>query len=166
MPIRDPGQARSRFLCRQSQSDLQQGSPIEMLDQMLMRLVWLEQKRWAHILAQYGLTAPQFLALAAMWEQDSGCHMGELAGETLQSSATMTGIVDRLVRMNLVRRQALASDRRVVLIGLTEEGRSLLVRVRRDRSERLAQTIERLPRAEWSELIRLIALYLDVSEQP
>jgi DNA-binding MarR family transcriptional regulator len=90
--------------------------------------------------------------------------MGQLADEMLQSSATMTGIVDRLVRMTLVHRQALANDRRVVVVDLTENGRSLLQRVRDEKIERLQQILDRMPGDDQRSMFRLITLYLDMAE--
>ena len=101
---------------------------LEVLENEMLRLVWLEQKRLAQTLAAHSLTVPQFLVLASIWERHSGCQMGELAGDMLQSSATMTGIVDRLVSMQLVYRQAVPADRRVVMIDLTPQGRDVLAR--------------------------------------
>jgi MarR family transcriptional regulator, organic hydroperoxide resistance regulator len=138
---------------------------IETFEQVMLRLVWLEQKRWAQILAAHGLTVPQFLVLAAIWERQNGCHMGELAGDMLQSSATMTGIVDRLVRMDLVHRQAVATDRRLVLIDLTERGRTVLVRVQSEKHDRLQQVLDRLPETDQRALIRLLSAYLEANAE-
>jgi DNA-binding MarR family transcriptional regulator len=51
--------------------------------------------------------------------------MRELGEVGLQDAPTMTGIVDRLVKMKLVRRRRAATDRRVVLVEATAEGREL-----------------------------------------
>jgi DNA-binding MarR family transcriptional regulator len=158
-------QTRRGFLCHSQHSQANDNLTLaDMLEHAMLRLVWLEQKRWSQILAAHGLTVSQFLVLAAIWERQSGCHMGQLADEMLQSSATMTGIVDRLVRMTLVHRQALANDRRVVVVDLTENGRSLLQRVRDEKIERLQQILDRMPGDDQRSMFRLITLYLDMAE--
>ena len=91
--------------------------------------------------------------------------MGELAGEMLQSSATMTGIVDRLVRLRLVQREPRATDRRVVIIGLTDSGRGLMSRVQHDKRARLEQILLRLPQEDRCTFLRLIEEYLEASDQ-
>jgi DNA-binding MarR family transcriptional regulator len=60
--------------------------------------------------------------------------MGELALEMHCDSSNITGIVDRLEERGLVERTALARDRRVKLVGVTEEGRKLRDEVARRRS--------------------------------
>jgi DNA-binding MarR family transcriptional regulator len=51
-----------------------------------------------------------------------GISMGDLADEVGVSVPTTTGLVDRLAREGLVERRAHPSDRRVVLVALTDEG--------------------------------------------
>src|SRR3990172_6049112 len=128
---------------------------IEALEQAMLGLVWLEQKRLAQVLAGHSLTVPQFIVLSSIWQRQQGCQMSELAGEMLQSSATMTGIVERLVRLNLVQRQAVPSDRRLVVIDLTDEGRRMLARVRRAKLARLQRILERMPADAQSALMRV-----------
>ena len=165
MAVQTGQRARAGFLCRTQAADDQELEPVVAFEQVMLRLVWLEQKRWGQILASHGLTVSQFLVLAAVWGRQDGCQMGELAGDMLQSSATMTGIVDRLVRMELVHRHAVASDRRLVLIDLTERGRELLGRVRGEKLARLRQILERLPEADRLALVHLISAYLEASEE-
>lgn len=138
---------------------------VEALEQTMLGLIWLEQKRLAQVLAAHSLTVPQFIVLSSISERQQGCYMGELAGEMLQSSATMTGIVDRLVRMNLVQRQAVLSDRRLVVIDLTEEGRQTLARVRRAQLERLQRILARMAAADQAAFMRLVGLYLTLSNE-
>jgi DNA-binding MarR family transcriptional regulator len=153
--------AAGAFLCR-SLADNGDVS-LQAFEQALLSLIWLEQKRLAQILAVHGLTVPQFLALTSIWHRQQGCHMGELASDMLQSSATMTGIVDRLVRMELVHRQAVAHDRRLVIIDLTERGRKLLITVGRQKQERLEEILSRLTTEERVTLVRLLRRYLEAS---
>ena len=163
MAVPTEQRTRGAFLCGGGIQMNDTMDVIETFEQVMLRLVWLEQKRWAQILVAHGLTVPQFLVLAAIWERQNGCHMGELAGDMLQSSATMTGIVDRLVRMDLVHRQAVATDRRLVLIDLTERGRTVLVRVQSEKHDRLQQVLDRLPDADQRALIRLLSAYLEAN---
>jgi DNA-binding MarR family transcriptional regulator len=160
-PVRQ--RTSSGFLCRAHAPGNDALDLIESFEHVMLRLVWLEQKRWAQILGDHGLTVAQFLVLAAIWERQEGCHMGDLAGDMLQSSATMTGIVDRLVRMDLVRRQAVAADRRLVLIDLTEGGRAILVRVQSEKRHNVQRILERLSEADRREMIRLLSAYLEAS---
>ena len=134
-------------------------------ERLLLRVSWLEQRRFAQDLAQFGLTLPQFVALRAI-RREKQPTMTTLADETLQRCATMTGIVDRLVKMGLVVRQRDPEDRRRVLVELTATGSELMQRVRLSREQRLRETLVHLPDGDAAELLRLLKLYLQTfSEQ-
>ena len=80
---------------------------------------------FSHRLAKHDLTVPQFFALLTILQNEEGCTMGMLAEHTHQCSATMTGIVDRLIKMDLVERGRAETDRRIVLVHLTEKGKRI-----------------------------------------
>jgi DNA-binding MarR family transcriptional regulator len=163
MGIQVSPRAGLSFLCSSHRAENQTWDLMDALEQALLRLVWLEQKRLAQVLAAHGLTISQYLVLASIWQREDGCPMGELAGEMLQSSATMTGIVDRLVRLHLVQREPGASDRRVVVIGLTASGHDLMVRVQCDKRARLEHVLRGLPEDDRYAFLRLIEQYLEAS---
>jgi len=56
----------------------------------------------------------------------------ELYRSVLVTSATMTERLDRLERRDLIRRQPAARDRRSVLVGLTERGRTVFAKAHAD----------------------------------
>ena len=71
---------------------------------------------------------PQLRLLFLLLLQD--CRsVGDLADEMNVRPATITGLTDRLVRQELIERQADASDRRLVRIALTDEGRRLIAEI-------------------------------------
>lgn len=68
-----------------------------------------------------GLTAPQLLVLQNL--RDFGeLPVGELAGKVNLSQATVTSIVDRLEKKNLVQRERSQTDKRKVYVQLTDNG--------------------------------------------
>ncbi|MDW7651818.1 MAG: MarR family winged helix-turn-helix transcriptional regulator [Bacillota bacterium] len=75
-------------------------------------------------LEPYNLTPPQFATLAFLWKKDgvTQVKLGELMGV---DRTTISGIVDRLERTELVRRDADAADRRSWMLFLTEKGRNM-----------------------------------------
>jgi DNA-binding MarR family transcriptional regulator len=133
---------------------------LERTERLMLRVGWLEQRRFARDLAEFGLTVPQFLALRSMLRRDEQPTMSTLADETLHRCATMTGIVDRLAKMGLVTRQRDPGDRRRVLVELTLHGRELMDKVRLSRRERLRETLVHLSSDDAGELLRLLSLYL------
>lgn len=76
-------------------------------------------KRW-------NLTLPQFDVLAELARADEwGFTFVELSRLLLVTSGNLTGIVDRLEKRMLVRREPDPKDRRVIRVRLTSKGRQL-----------------------------------------
>src|SRR5690606_34434483 len=76
------------------------------------------------LLAELGLTYPQYLVLLVLWEQDRR-SVGEL-GELLDlDSGTITPLLKRMELAGLVERQRDSEDQRRVLISLTRAGTKL-----------------------------------------
>jgi DNA-binding MarR family transcriptional regulator len=76
-------------------------------------------------LRPWNLNQSQGAALAVL-VQHGPQRMSHLARFLLQQTQTTTDLVDRLERRGLVRRIRHETDRRVVLVEITDEGRSLL----------------------------------------
>jgi DNA-binding MarR family transcriptional regulator len=106
---------------------------LEAMTVLLPRLMGAFQRRFDRSLAHFGLTFPQFITLGALERVEGESRMGPLAEAALQSAASMTGIVDRLLERGLVERQRHPKDRRSVVVQLTERGRQLLAEVKASR---------------------------------
>ncbi len=79
---------------------------------------------WAKKVQHLGVTASQAMVLNFLGEEDR--VLSRTLGQKVQiTSATMTGILDRLEKINLVERQRHSSDRRAILICLTEAGQKV-----------------------------------------
>ncbi len=72
-----------------------------------------------------GLTAPQLLLLQTLRDK-GGVPVGELASDVSLSQATVTSILDRLERRQLVVRERSQQDKRKVLAHLTDAGLDVL----------------------------------------
>ena len=83
---------------------------------------------WAAKVDHLGVTASQAMVLNFLGEEDriSSRHLGQKLGIT---SATMTGILDRLEKMALVERQSHPDDRRAILICLSDQGRQIATEI-------------------------------------
>ncbi len=75
-------------------------------------------------LHDYGVTPAQFCVLSCLWEQD-GLSATALCEQAGFDAPTITGILDRLERQELVARRRGTGDRRVVTVWLTERGAAL-----------------------------------------
>ncbi len=81
-------------------------------------------KLYKPLLAEIGLTYPQYLAMLALWEED-GVTVGALGERLFLDSGTLTPLLKRLEAAKLVKRTRNEADERQVLIRLTAEGRAL-----------------------------------------
>ena len=103
--------------------------------------------------AELGLTTAQLRVMFMVREQP-GVTAGELATRLSVTPPTISGIVDRLVKLNLVRRDDDRDDRRLVRNHLTEAGEASCSRLarsgelytRRIVAEMDADDLERLSR--------------------
>lgn len=137
---------------------LQQFSTME---QLVLGVGWLRQRSFAQDLAGFGLTPPQFFVLRSLALHGKHPTMTALADDTLQHCATLTGVVDRLVRMGLVTRRRDEHDRRQVLVELTSAGREALAKVRQNREDHMRETLSHMLPQEAAELLRLLQVYLE-----
>jgi DNA-binding MarR family transcriptional regulator len=92
-------------------------------------LMWIAMRQFSQRLQSFGLTHPQFIALASLAAHKQACTMRDLTNVTFQDPPTMTGIVDRLLKMNLVERTRSQTDRRVVLVQATPAGSDLVKQI-------------------------------------
>ncbi len=95
-------------------------------------LLWIATRQFSQRLQSFGLTYPQFIALASLTAHRQACTMRDLTNVTFQDPPTMTGIVDRLVKMKLVQRSRSQTDRRVVLVQATPAGIDLVHQVKEE----------------------------------
>lgn len=70
------------------------------------------------------LTPSQFDVIATLGDTE-GMTCSELSQATLVTKGTLTGVLDRLERKGLIRRDAVEGDRRCIKIRLTEKGEAL-----------------------------------------
>lgn len=135
------------------------------LEAIHLQLSWVSRQRLEQDLEAYHLTAPQFMVLRCIEENEPGCSMSMLAQSSHQVSATMTGIVDRLVEHGLVNRQREAHDRRSLRITLTKEGRALIEKVNENKRAWMRHLLSGLDAEERQALIQLSRRYLEMMEQ-
>ncbi len=91
------------------------------------------------ILAELGLTYPQYLVLAVLWERDHR-PIKDLAAALRLDHATLTPLLRRLELAGLVTRRRSAGDERSVVVALTGQGRGVERRAAVVRS-RIAEAI-------------------------
>ncbi|NLN53812.1 MAG: MarR family transcriptional regulator [Firmicutes bacterium] len=111
-----------------------------------------------------GITPVQINALLVLFMQD-GRTMGELSSEIYLAESAATRLVDRLVKLNLVKRQGDERDRRVVRVFLTSYGKQLASLVFERRTKRFNDLAARLTAEEREMLVISVKAVLRVFEE-
>jgi MarR family transcriptional regulator, organic hydroperoxide resistance regulator len=86
-------------------------------------------RTYGTLLAETGLTYPQYLALLALWGADGPMTVGELGVRLRLDSGTLTPLLKRLEVRGHVTRSRDAADERRVRVEVTEAGWQLRERV-------------------------------------
>ena len=73
---------------------------------------------------KYGITPPQFEVLISLWTED-GLVLSELSKRLSRDGPTITGIIDRMEKKELVRRERSTTDRRVIMVFSTPKAEEM-----------------------------------------
>lgn len=118
----------------------------------IIRAVDLHSRR---LVEAHGLTGPQLAALSEV-VRTGPVSPTALARAVHLSQATVTGIIQRLERRGLVRRDANASDRRSVLLHPTDAGRQLLATSPSPLQDRFRAGLAKLDQAERDRILETL----------
>jgi MarR family transcriptional regulator, organic hydroperoxide resistance regulator len=95
-------------------------------------------KAYKPMLAELGLTYPQYLVMLALWQHGTQ-GVGEVGERLFLDSGTLTPLCKRLETMGLLQRRRNAHDERQVELSLTSAGKAL-----RAKAETIPQCILQL----------------------
>lgn len=109
----------------------------------LRRIIRAIDMRSRRLMQHSGFTGPQLLVLQALGQYQE-MSAGELAREVNLSQGTITSILDRLEKRDLIQRIRSHTDRRKVYVTLTEEGKAQLSSAPTLLQERFIQRFEEL----------------------
>ena len=98
------------------------------LDSMLCFTVYSTahafNRAYKPLLDRLGLTYPQYLVMLALWERD-GVPLKDIGERLFLDSGTLTPLLKRLEKAQLIKRTRSSEDERQVLIALTPQGQAL-----------------------------------------
>jgi DNA-binding MarR family transcriptional regulator len=111
--------------------------------------------------SDYGITPAQFYVMSAVWEKD-GVKFKDLAKSLEMDGSTLTSILDRLERQDLVERRDDPEDRRSLLVFLKDKAKQNIRQIT-CLAEKLDQEIkERFTDEEFATFERVLEkLFLD-----
>mgnify|MGYP001575881998 CR=1 FL=1 len=121
----------------------------------LRRVIRATDLHSKHLAKTSGLTAPQILLLLAIRKLE-GAAIGQLANEVSLSQATVTNILDRLEKRDLVKRERSTTDKRRVHVHLTDKGIEVLIDAPMQLQEHFSRQFNELQ--EWEQTMIVAAL--------
>jgi DNA-binding MarR family transcriptional regulator len=129
--------------------------PSDMISTLIPALARAHRKLAGALLRELGLSPGQELLLMLLWESEPRAQ-SELTRHFAVEPPTTAKMLARLERAGLVKRERLASDRRITLVSLTETGRALEGAVGAVWRELEARTVEALTPQEQDQLSALL----------
>jgi DNA-binding MarR family transcriptional regulator len=127
----------------------------EPLPDILMRTARAMRRRWSDSLAPWDLSPHQARALRVV-QRHEAARMGTIAAHLRIAPRSVTEVLDGLEERRLVRRVPDPTDRRAVLVELTDSGRELLAEVDEARDGASAAYLSTLSGRDQAQLARLL----------
>ena len=101
------------------------------------------------------ITTVQWLVLEHLASQGP-CPMSDLSNVMHRQCSSMTGMIDRLIRLDMVERQRDPKDRRVVRVRISTKGRQLVRRIRQQKQKGLTKLFSRLNEKERADYLKIL----------
>ena len=134
----------------------------EAFEELMSRLQQIMKTK--HASKDFGLTASQMFILRFLM-YSSQAKASDIARASGLSPGAVTQVCDELVKDGLVERTRSQDDRRVVHIQITDQGRELVDRFRKTRSEKMKFILTRLGEEDATEFVRIIGRVVDIVEK-
>jgi MarR family 2-MHQ and catechol resistance regulon transcriptional repressor len=142
------------------QRELKKRQPFDSVEQEAVLNLWRTsdqyQIRFTRFFRLYGLTTSQYNVLRILRGEGKPLPCLEIAERLIAVVPAITGLIDRLERMELITRQRSTEDRRVVFVTITDKALELLARMDQPIDALHERLIGHLTNDELRELIRLL----------
>lgn len=132
------------------------------LSELLFHAALQMRRSWAHAIHEWGLSPHQAMALRTAEAEDGG-RVSDLAARLRIAPRSATEVVDSLEDRGLVRRCPSPSDRRSVLVQVTEDGSQMTRQIERARAAARAAVFDHLSASDQNELRRLLQQLIDAN---
>lgn len=133
---------------------------IQLAAQTLKRSIETEFQQTSH----WGITGPQLYLLNYISRHEK-CNLTQLAEVLLVKPSAITVMLDRLEKPGYVKRVHCSSDRRVVLVETTPEGKQVLESAGHERNQVISEHISRLEHHEVVLLAELLEKMISNQKQ-
>jgi len=113
------------------------------IEENFRRASWKIKLKGREILGDFDITPPQFNALLTLSKEEN-LTIGELSSKMYLACSTVTDLLDRMERNELVVRVKDEKDRRVVRIKVLEKGHNMIEGVLENRRKYITETLDGL----------------------
>ncbi|WP_437769333.1 MarR family transcriptional regulator [Sorangium sp. So ce281] len=128
---------------------------IDAIVEMIIYLYTESRRLTKGMASGFGLTGPQ-LTILKLLESFQDLSLSTLSERIRAQNSTVTGIVDRMEREGLVRRERSKADRRVVHIRLSEKGARLASEIQVEPMEIFRSALLSLSSTDLRDLLRIL----------
>ena len=107
------------------------------------------------VLGMGEITFPQMIVLDFLREKGI-CKMKDLAENFSVTTSAVTGLVDRMVKADMISREADPDDRRVINVKLTENGKETIGRIAKKRLDMIMNVFGKLEQSEREAYVKIL----------
>ena len=125
------------------------------LDELLPNTMREFMKRSTNDLTKGRITMPQLVILELLNKKGT-LIMSELAGSLSITTSAVTGLIDRMIKANLVMRSRDEKDRRIVKVTLIPKGRQVIENILRERKKVLLDIFGKFTQNERQQYLKII----------
>ncbi|WP_409229328.1 MarR family winged helix-turn-helix transcriptional regulator [Gudongella sp. SC589] len=138
---------------------------VDLIEEYLRKVDYIIRKKGRVILSDFNITVPQFTALQILIN-NGDMTISELSQKMDLACSTITDLIDRMEKTNLVRRRKDEQDKRVVRVEVLQEGHDILSKVLEKRIEFLSDKLKGVAEDDKQALrTALENLYFEMKEE-
>ncbi|MDF2590969.1 MAG: MarR family transcriptional regulator [Clostridia bacterium] len=132
---------------------------VDEVGEMVQKLVRIFQLFERDQIKVHGFTSSQCYSLIEILKSGS-LTMNELSDRMNLDTSTMTRVIDKLVRDELIKRERDEADRRIVLVTLTEKGLEEASKLNQSVNEYYKKIISSIPIGKTEEVLNAVSILL------
>lgn len=137
---------------------------VDEVGEMVQKLVRMFQLFERDQIKVHGFTSSQCYSLIEILKSGS-LTMNELSDRMNLDTSTMTRVIDKLVRDELIKRERDEADRRIVLVALTEKGKEAATMLSSSVNEYYKKIISSIPEGTMDDVLRAVSVLLKAFEK-
>lgn len=131
---------------------------LEKFDEVFLLTLNMTRGAFNEISREVGMTGPQLKVLLALHCHENGVTMRELSEIQMLSHGATTGLVDRMINMDLLERTRSETDRRVVYVCLSQKGKETFKKFTDRREEALSPFLDKLEKEDEEHVLSALTI--------